>query len=120
MHQRAVGAARLHVPLCRKPPDGVATPSLFRRYLADSDKEVEFFLLNNKIPYQTGEKSYHRGNERRKAPVFTLEGPSGPIRLTIFAPEDARTLPRNALNDGVVVRARSAAVASLLDEKNDR
>ena len=87
---------------------------------ADSDKEVEFFLLNNKIPYQTGEKSYHRGNERRKAPVFTLEGPSGPIRLTIFAPEDARTLPRNALNDGVVVRARSAAVASLLDEKNDR
>lgn len=83
---------------------------------ADSDKEVEIFLLNNKIPYQSGEKSYHCGGERRRVPVFTLEGPSAPVRLIIFAPEDARTPPRNAAGDGAITRARPVAVESLLNE----
>ncbi len=86
---------------------------------ADSDKEVEIFLLNNKIAYQTGEKSYHYGNERRKVPVFTLEGPSGPIRLMIFAPEDARTPPRSAVGGGAITRARPMAVESLLNEAHE-
>lgn len=81
---------------------------------ADSDKEVEIFLLSNKIPYQTGERFYHYGNERRKVPVFTLEGPSGPIRLSIFAPDDARILPRTL--QGGVSRARMSRVAALLEE----
>jgi hypothetical protein len=85
---------------------------------ADSDKEVEIFLLNNKIPYQSGERIHRYGNERRKVPVFTLEGPSGPIRLSIFAPEDARSLPRNGLGEGIALRARSDAVASMIDEKS--
>lgn len=85
---------------------------------ADSDKEVEIFLLNNKISYQTSEKSYHHGGERRKVPVFTLEGPSGPIRLIIFSPEDARTPPRNAVG-GAVSRARPVAVESLLNETHE-
>jgi hypothetical protein len=85
---------------------------------ADSDKEVEMFLLNNEIPYQTGEKSYHLGSERRKVPVFTLEGPSGPIRLSIFSPEDARNMPRTVHGEGAVTRARAEAVALLLTETN--
>lgn len=83
---------------------------------ADSDKEVEIFLLNNEIPYQTGERSYQCGSERRKVPVFTLEGPSGPIRLSIFAPEDARRTSRNALGDGTATRVRAEAVALLLTD----
>lgn len=85
---------------------------------ADSDKEVEIFLLNNRISYQTSEKSYHHGGERRKVPVFTLEGPSGPIRLIIFSPEDARTSPRNAAG-GAVSRARPVAVENLLNETHE-
>jgi hypothetical protein len=85
---------------------------------ADSDKEVEIFLLNNEIPYQTGEKNYQSGNERRKVPVFTLEGPSGPIRLSIFAPEDARRMPRNASADGSASRIRAEAVALLLTNES--
>jgi len=83
---------------------------------ADSDKEVEIFLLSNKIPYQTGERFYHYGNERRRVPLFILEGPSGPIRLSVFATEDARILPRNP--QGVAVRARAAHVAALLEENH--
>lgn len=84
---------------------------------ADSDKEVEIFLLNNKIDYQTSQKNYHYGGERRSVPVFTLEGPSGPIRLSIFSPEDARVQPRNA--SGAVSRARLEAVENLLNNSHD-
>lgn len=85
---------------------------------ADSDKEVEIFLLNNKITYQTGQKSYHCGGERHKVPVFTLEGPSGPIRLVIFSPDDARASPRNAVG-GAVSRARLMAVENLLNDTHE-
>ena len=84
---------------------------------ADSDKEVEIFLLSNKIPYQTGERFYHHGSERRKVPVFTLDGPSGPIRLSVFAPEDARVQPRSNVQGGLS-RARAAHVAALLEENH--
>lgn len=83
---------------------------------ADSDKEVEIFLLSNKIPYQTSERYFQYGSERRKVPVFILDGPSGPVRLSVFAPEDARALPRST--QGVAVRARAAQVAALLEENN--
>jgi hypothetical protein len=83
---------------------------------ADSDKEVEIFLLNHQIPYNTGERSHHFGGERRKIPVLTLEGPSGPIRLSIFAPDEMRSQPRN--NDGSTTRARADALQALI-EAND-
>jgi hypothetical protein len=80
---------------------------------ADSDKEVEIFLLNQQIPYATGERSHHFGGERRKIPVLTLEGPNGPIRLSIFAPDEMRSQPRNS--DGSATRARPDALQALLD-----
>lgn len=87
---------------------------------ADSDKEVEIFLLNNKISYQTGEKSYHYREERRKVPVFTVDGQNGPIRLVVFPPDDTRAAPRNVFGDGVVMRARIPVVENLLEETHER
>lgn len=84
---------------------------------ADSDKEVEIFLLNNQIDYQTSQKVYHYGGERRTVPVFTLEGPSGPIRLAVFAPEDARVQPRHAA--GTITRARLGTVENLLGKTDE-
>lgn len=86
---------------------------------ADSDKEVEIFLLNNKITYQTSEKSYHYRDERRKVPVFIIEGNSGPIRLVVFSPDDARAAPRSALGDGAMARARVAVVENLINETHE-
>lgn len=57
---------------------------------ADSDKEVEIFLLNNKIPYRHEEHGYQIGNERRRTPVFVLDGACGAIRLSVFLLSDAR------------------------------
>lgn len=79
---------------------------------ADSDKDVEIFLLNLKIPYSTGERSYQFGNERRKISVLTLEGPSGPIRLSIFAPDEIRSQPRG--HDNSSPRVRPDALQALL------
>lgn len=84
---------------------------------ADSDKDVEIFLLNKKIPYQTGEKVYHFGGERRKVPVFTVESPSGPVRLSVFCESDARLPVRSVVGDGTAPRARSSEVETMLEEK---
>lgn len=81
---------------------------------ADNAKEVEFFLLNNKIPYQTSARLYHSGHEQFQIPIFTLEGPSGPIHLSIFSPDDIRSLPRN--NAENIRRARAPFVESLISE----
>lgn len=80
---------------------------------ADSDKDVEIFLLNLKISYATEERSYHFGGERRKISVLTLEGPNGPIRLSVFGTDEMRSQPRN--HDGSATRARPDALQALLD-----
>jgi len=67
---------------------------------ADSLKDVEIFLLNNEIPYHVAEKTYRFGNDRRKIPMFTLEGPHGAIRLSVFGVDDSRRAPRSLLGNG--------------------
>lgn len=57
---------------------------------ADSDKEVEIFLLGQNIPYTTREKIHHSHGVKRKIPVFVLEGPHGTIHLNICSSDDAR------------------------------
>ncbi|MCX7627254.1 MAG: hypothetical protein N2Z69_02420 [Methylophilaceae bacterium] len=84
---------------------------------ADSDKEVELFLLNHKIPYQVKERIHQSGNGRRRIPVYTIESPGGPVRLSIFTPEDARISLRNA--SGGPARARAAYVEALLAGEHD-
>ena len=77
---------------------------------ADSDKEVEIFLLNNKIPYRNEEKYCHIGNERRKIPVFVLDTEHSMIRLSVFAADGARQITKHNLG-----AARIAAVENLIN-----
>jgi hypothetical protein len=81
----------------------------------DSLKDVELFLLNSNIPYQMDEKLYRFGNEKRRLPVFVLEGTHGTIRLTIFATNDLRALPKGAPGNSST-RADAASVAALLQQ----
>ncbi len=75
---------------------------------ADSDKEVEIFLLNNKIPYRSEERYCHIGSERRKILVFVVDTENSVIRLSVFAPDGIRV--KNALG-----AARTAAVEILIN-----
>ena len=79
---------------------------------ADSDKEVEIFLLNNKIPYKNEERHANIGHERQKVPVFVLEGEHGIIRLSIFATDDLRKKTKGSLGGA---RATSKALQNLLN-----
>ncbi len=91
---------------------------------ADNIKEVEMFLLNNQVPYETDEKSYRvskdkrsfdkKGGDRKKVPVFTLEGPNGLIKLSVFEVDDLRLPTKHNANGGNAARANSAAVKALL------
>lgn len=83
---------------------------------ADSLKDVEIFLLNNEIPYQMTEKSFRFGNERKKVPVFSLDGPHGVIRLSVFATDDARNAPRSVLGKGTQQRASANSLETLLHQ----
>ncbi|MPS47669.1 hypothetical protein [Methylobacillus sp.] len=87
---------------------------------ADSLKEVEMFLLNQQIPYATDEKSYRisdrRSMERKKVPLFTLEGPNGLIRLSVFEVDDMRMPTKSPVNGSNASRANIETLASLIQQ----
>jgi hypothetical protein len=84
------------------------------------------FLLNNQLPYETNEKSYRtgnskrgtdkKGNDRKKVPVFTLEGPSGLIKLSVFEVDDIRAGVMHAVSSGHATKANVLGVQALIDE----
>ncbi len=66
---------------------------------ADSAKEVEMFLLNMQIPFESSEKSYRLSDKpskdkkekvRKTVPVFTLETELGVQKLSVFDVDDLR------------------------------
>ncbi|HYG32684.1 MAG TPA: hypothetical protein VD810_06820 [Methylophilaceae bacterium] len=91
---------------------------------ADSLKDVEIFLLNSQIPYSMQEKSYRIANDKRnseksgdrkKVPVFVLEGPSGLIKLSVFTPDDMRVPTKNPANGSNISRANTTSLQALID-----
>lgn len=92
---------------------------------ADSAKEVEIFLLNNKIHYDTNEKSFRtsndmkrdrKSNDRLRVPVFTLEGPNGMIKLSVFEYDDIRVATKSSTSGGNAERLDVAGVQALLKQ----
>jgi len=74
---------------------------------ADSAKEVEMFLLNQQIPYESSEKSYRISDKpskekkekvRKTVPVFTLETEFGFIKLSVFDVDDLRVATKSTSN----------------------
>lgn len=90
---------------------------------ADSAKEVEIFLLNQQIDYNTNEKSFRTSNDmkrdrknsdRLRVPVFTLEGPNGMIKLSVFEYDDIRVATKSSTSGGNAERLDVAGVQALL------
>ncbi len=92
---------------------------------ADSLKELEMFLLNLDIPFETNEKSYRtmndgkrdkKGDNRKKVPVFTLEMDTGLIRLSVFEVDDMRVATKRAADGANAERADIESVKGLLSQ----
>jgi len=94
---------------------------------ADSAKEVEIFLLNQQIPYDSNDKSYRirdrktsekktsgKNSERLKVPMFTLEGPNGFIKLSVFEFDDIRFSTKSVVPAGNAERLDTAGLKALL------
>ena len=74
---------------------------------ADSAKDVEMFLLNQQIPFESSEKSYRVSDKpskdkkekvRKIVPVFTLETELGLQKLSVFDVDDMRISTKNTSN----------------------
>lgn len=90
---------------------------------ADSVKDVEMFLLNQKIPFEVNEKSYRvindgkrdkKGDSRKTVPVFTLETETGLIRLSVFDVDDIRVATKRAADGSNAERMDIAGLQALL------
>jgi hypothetical protein len=86
---------------------------------AESLKEVEMFLLNLQVPYESSEKSYRsqkdkRNGDRRKVPVFTLEGPNGIIRLSVFDADDSRAPPKSPVDGQNMQKTNLSGLRALI------
>ena len=96
---------------------------------ANSLKDVEIFLLNSQIPYSMQERSYRiasdkrnqeKSGERKKVPVFILEGPGGLIKLSVFEPDDMRVLTKNPVNGAPVTRANLQNLQALIEASSSK
>lgn len=92
---------------------------------ADSLKELEMFLLNLDIPFETNEKSYRimndgkrdkKGDNRKKVPLFTLEMDTGLIKLSVFEVDDMRVSTKRAADGVNAERADIESVKELLNQ----
>lgn len=91
---------------------------------ADSLKELEMFLLNQDIPFETNEKSYRvmndgkrdkKGDARKRVPVFTLETHTGLIKLSVFEQDGIRVATKRAVDGSNADRAGITEVKALLE-----
>ena len=77
----------------------------------DNVKEVELFLLNRGMPYETGEKRFRINDEMLPVPTFTLQGETTEIRLAVFGTDDLR---KNAAAGKAPDRAKIRQVEAIL------
>jgi hypothetical protein len=90
---------------------------------ADSAKEVEIFLLNQQIPYESSEKAYRLSDKpskdkkekvRKTVPVFTLETALGLQKLSIFDVDDMRVATKKPSDGSNAERMDITALKQLL------
>lgn len=80
----------------------------------DSLKDIEMFLLNRNIPYESAEKRFRFGDENRAIPTFLLDGDHAEIELAVFSPDDLRQAPRGPISGKAMERARLKQVQALI------
>jgi len=81
---------------------------------ADSGKELEIFLLNRNIPYQTAELRHFSGNQERAVSVLTMDWQGTPVRVAVYAPSDERRSVKTSPLGRNLERASLNAVRTLV------
>ena len=91
---------------------------------ADSAKDVEMFLLNQQIPFESSEKSYRVSDKpskdkkekvRKTVPVFTLETELGLQKLSVFDVDDMRVATKRTVDGTNAERLDITGVQAILN-----
>ena len=85
----------------------------------ESPKDVELFLLDRGIPYETAEARRYAGDRAHGAAVLALEWRRAPLRLSVFDRRDERLALKTSAAGRVVERAGIAEVRALLERAGD-
>jgi len=80
----------------------------------DSTKDVELFLLERNIPFDTAETRRFSGNRAHAVSVFKLDWLGVPLRLSVFDPRDERIALKSSQAGRVMDRAGIAEVGQML------
>lgn len=98
---------------------GVAGPyaEIELQLFPDSVKEVEIFLLDRNLSYETRETRRYAGDRAHAVSVLSLQWDGAPLRLSIFDPRDERVALKTSQAGRVMDRAGIAEVGALV--RND-
>ena len=80
----------------------------------DSTKDVELFLLERNIPFDTAETRRFSGNRAHAVSVFKLDWLGAQLRLSVFDPRDERIALKSSQAGRVMDRAGIAEVGQML------
>jgi hypothetical protein len=95
---------------------GIAGPyaEIELQLFPDSVKDVEIFLLDRNLAYDTQEGRRYAGDRAHAVSVLTLTWEDAPLRLSIFDPRDERVALKTSQAGKVMDRAGIAEVGALL------
>jgi hypothetical protein len=85
----------------------------------ESTKEVELYLLDRQIPYDTREVTRFSGDRARAVAVLTLDWQGAPLRLSVFDARDERLALKTSAAGRVTERASLAEVGALVAKHDD-
>ncbi|MGH8675353.1 MAG: hypothetical protein ACREVG_13690 [Burkholderiales bacterium] len=100
---------------------GIAGPyaEIELQLFPESPKEVELFLLDRRIAYDTHEVKRYSGDRARAVAVLDLDWQGAPLKLSVFDPRDERLALKTSIAGRVSERAglsEVSALAGTLDE----
>lgn len=95
---------------------GIAGPyaEIELQLFPDSVKEVEIFLLDRNLTYDTREGRRYAGDRARAVSVLSLTWDGAPLRLSIFDPRDERVALKTSQAGRVAERAGITEVGALV------
>jgi hypothetical protein len=98
---------------------GIAGPyaEIELQLFPDSVKDVEIFLLDRNLPYDTHEGRRYAGDRAHAVSVLTLAWSGVPLRLSIFDPRDERVALKTSQAGRVMDRAGIAEVGALVRDE---
>jgi hypothetical protein len=80
----------------------------------ESAKEVEIFLLDRGLAYDTYESRRYSGDRARAVTVLSLNWHGTPLKLSVFDPRDERLALKTSQSGRVMERAGIVEVGALI------